>query len=160
MVIMMNPGSSKPLYPIINSAETKAIPDPTQLQIIKVMNNCNFNYARILNLSDIREPKSKIFFKLMNGFNNVNIPHSIFSKTYKKEFKRLFIKNVPVIVAWGVNEKLSRLAKLALKTIDEKTLVGLKKPGSPYGYYHPLPPNQFKQKAWVNAITEQLQNII
>lgn len=62
MVVMMNPGSSKPLDGIENNnCESEAIPDNTQNQIMRVMNRCNFDYARILNLSDLREPKSSVF---------------------------------------------------------------------------------------------------
>ena len=63
MVVMMNPGSSRPEDGNEkNIIASKAVPDKTQDQIMKVMNNCNFNYARILNLSDLREAKSKVFY--------------------------------------------------------------------------------------------------
>lgn len=55
MIVMMNPGSSRPLKEenYLNT-ESEAIPDRTQDQIMRLMNNCSFNYARILNLSDLR----------------------------------------------------------------------------------------------------------
>jgi hypothetical protein len=62
MVIMMNPGSSKPhRWYENNTKESLAIPDNTQSQIMKVQ-NCNLQYARVLNLSDLREAKSSIFY--------------------------------------------------------------------------------------------------
>lgn len=62
MVVMMNPGSSRPIDGIDNNKlESLAVPDNTQSQIMKVMLNSNLQYARILNLSDLREAKSNIF---------------------------------------------------------------------------------------------------
>src|SRR5690554_6743756 len=59
-VIMMNPGSSKPKnidekvnFDFLNKFVV-AHPDPTQFQIMKIMDNCNLNYAKIINLSDVR----------------------------------------------------------------------------------------------------------
>jgi hypothetical protein len=45
----------KPLDIENNTKESLAIPDNTQSQIMKVMLNCNLQYARVLNLSDLRE---------------------------------------------------------------------------------------------------------
>ena len=59
MVVMMNPGSSEPYQ--INQINKECItkPDNTQYQIFKIMEEFDFRYARILNLSDFRNPKSK-----------------------------------------------------------------------------------------------------
>ncbi len=47
MVVMMNPGSSYPLDGIDNnSVPSQAVPDKTQYQIMKVMNNVSIDYAR------------------------------------------------------------------------------------------------------------------
>lgn len=55
MVVMMNPGSSRPIDGIEdNTKESLAIPDNTQNQIMKVMLNCNLQHARVLNLSDLK----------------------------------------------------------------------------------------------------------
>ena len=50
MVVMMNPGSSKqyPEYMDCFDCEVLTNPDYTQYRIMKIMNVCNFNYARIL----------------------------------------------------------------------------------------------------------------
>lgn len=81
-VIMMNPGSSRPLNNTEDESEylnkfVEAHPDPTQHQIMKVMENCNLNYARVVNLSDIREPKSSTFYNLLKS-DLQNEKHSIF----------------------------------------------------------------------------------
>ena len=107
MVVMMNPGSSKPIDGIENNIiESKAIPDRTQDQIMKVMIAKNLEFARILNLSDIREPKSKLLFSKLLEMAIMGISHSIFDVNRKADFDSLFIKNVPVIFAWGVSKNL------------------------------------------------------
>ena len=156
MVVMMNPGSSKPLDGNENNKiETKAIPDKTQDQIMRVMENCKFDFARILNLSDLREPKSSVFYEKIKELEKYNILHSIFDKKRKDDFETLFVTNIPVIFAWGVNEKLSELATLTIKRIGEANPIGLKK--NEFAYYHPLPQNYTKQKEWVEKITEMIK---
>jgi len=67
--IMMNPGSSRPLEEVdnvvsednINKLEISLVPtkpDTTQYQVMRVMHYCNWNHVRVLNISDMRDPKS------------------------------------------------------------------------------------------------------
>jgi hypothetical protein len=155
IVVMMNPGSSRPINGIENDTiETDAIPDNTQKQIMRVMENCGFHYTRILNLSDLREPKSSVFYTKIDELDQKNIPHSIFDEKRKNDFETLFVKNVPVIFAWGVNKNLKILAQKAIKRITTNNSIGLKKNGVDFAYYHPLPQIYQKQKEWVENITE------
>lgn len=155
MVIMMNPGSSRPVNGIDNyNYETETIPDNTQNQIMELMNNCNFKYGRILNLSDYRESKSKEFYKCILEFQKNNIHHSIFCNQRSKEFNKLFEKDIPVVLAWGVSYKLTNLAKTAIEKICGHNIVGYKKEGLKYAYYHPLPRKRTKQIEWLNEVTE------
>ena len=110
MIIMMNPGASRPLDAIDNNnLESEAIPDRTQDQIMKVMTACKLEYARVLNLTDIRDPKSNQMLLKLTELDQQGIPHSLFDSRRRNEFDALFIKNVPVILAWGVNKKLQKL---------------------------------------------------
>jgi hypothetical protein len=157
MVIMMNPGGSKPLNEIDNSyTETLAKPDVTQNQIMKIMLNGNFKYARVLNLSDVREPKSKIFYTKIKEMDKLNIAHSIFNESRKVDFIKLWINNVPVIFGWGVNPKLKNLALKAIEKTNVSNPIGIQKTNFNWAYYHPLPPNNKKQKEWVQKISKQL----
>jgi hypothetical protein len=45
-----------------NTMESEAIQENTQLQVMRVMLNCNLQYARVLNFSDLREAKSYILY--------------------------------------------------------------------------------------------------
>lgn len=152
MVVMMNPGSSKPLDENISSIETETKPDSTQDQIMRIMLNSDFEFSRILNLSDLREGKSKKFFPKILEMEQKKINHSIFDKSRIKDFENLFIRNVPVLYAWGVNGKLKDLAMKAMKRIGEIVPIGFKKEGEEWDYYHPLPPSSIKQKKWVESI--------
>ena len=156
MVVMMNPGSSRPEDGNSNNtSESKAVPDNTQDQIMKVMNKSDFNYARVLNLSDLREAKSKIFYSKLDELKD--IPHSIFSDERIKDFEALFVKNIPVVFAWGVNKKLEPLAIKAMERINESNPYGLLKEGTKSAYYHPLPRNYQKQEQWREDIINMLK---
>lgn len=160
MVVMMNPGKSRPINGIDNSEEElEAVPDTTQSKIMEVMLNCGFEYSRILNLSDARETSSGKFYQLIPLFDNENIAHSIFDERRKNDFDKYFIKGVKTILAWGVDNSLTELAKNAITRIGNENCFGIKKVGKEYAYYHPLPPNYYKQKEWVEKVVEQIKTV-
>ncbi|GGK37895.1 MULTISPECIES: DUF1643 domain-containing protein [Flavobacteriaceae] len=157
MVIMMNPGSSRPVDGIDNNTkESSAIPDRTQDQIMKVMLNSNLQYARILNLSDLREAKSNIFYNKIIDLENKGISHSIFDENRQEDFNQLWINNVPVIFGWGVNDHLKPLALKAMKSCNASNPYGILKANTNWAYYHPLPQIYSKQQEWVSVITQHL----
>lgn len=157
MVIMMNPGSSSPLDGIDNNTvPSEAVPDNTQDQIMKVMLKNNLRYARILNLSDLRTPDSNVLYKFLKSKESQEIDHSIFCKNRKNDFDLLFRQNVPVIYGWGVDSALTELSKIAVKKINHPEPSGLKKAGTKYAYYHPLPRIYNKQIEWVETVSKML----
>lgn len=159
MVIMMNPGSSYPLDRIDNNqVATRAHPDPTQDQIMAVMNNTGLNYARVLNLSDARQPTSSEFYKFLKSEDGNTIPHSIFHKSRDAELSSLFQQNVPVIYGWGVNSSLETLARIAINRLSVADPFGINKRGLGWAYYHPLPRIYSKQTEWVNVVSSQFTN--
>ncbi|WP_299361975.1 DUF1643 domain-containing protein [Winogradskyella sp.] len=159
MVVMMNPGTSQPTVGDNNQQkEVPAIPDTTQDQIMRVMENCRIEYSRILNLSDLRITPSKAFYKLLSEIRPKQIPHSIFDSRREDEFKTLFVTNIPTIFAWGVAKELTELAKSAIGKIGINNPIGIKKNNENYAFYHPLPHNHKAQIKWVSEITKQLKN--
>jgi len=157
MVVMMNPGSSYPLDGNENNdAASEAVPDNTQDQIMKVMLNSRFEYARVLNLSDLRTPKSEKLYTFLRSNESEEIPHSIFSLNREIDFRSLYIQGVPVIYGWGVNEVLTDLARMAIEKINYPNPIGVRKEGSEYAYYHPLPRIYEKQVEWVKNISSML----
>lgn len=158
MVVMMNPGGSKPVDGIDNNTvESEAIPDRTQDQIMKVMTACKLEYARVLNLSDVREPKSNKLFPKLLEMDSIGISHSIFNASRKEDFDSLFVKDIPVLFAFGVGKELKELALKAIHSIGDNNAVGLKKEGVEWAYYHPLPQVYKKQVEWVDKITVSLK---
>ncbi len=154
MVVMMNPGSSFPLDGVDNnSTPSEAKPDTTQQQIMKVMEASSFDYARILNLSDLRTSDSSELYRFIKSDESEAVVHSIFSANRKADLNELFINNVPVIYGWGVNSALVPLAKLAIETLCISNPLGMLKPNTQYSYYHPLPRNYVKQLEWVQHVT-------
>ena len=159
LIVMMNPGASRPLDGIDNNTlESEAVPDRTQSQIMKVMTACKLQYARVLNLTDLREPKSnKMFLKVLE-MDKKGIPHSVFDDRRKEDFESLFIRGVAVLYAWGVGKELKDLAEMAIHRINDNQAVGLKKEGVDWAYYHPLPQVYKKQVEWANKIIKLLNN--
>lgn len=156
MVVMMNPGSSYPIDGIENNTKpSKAKPDNTQNQIMKVMDSSDFDYARVLNLSDLRTPDSNVLYEFIKSEESKTINHSIFHLNRSDELKSLFIKKVPVIFGWGVNEALIPLAKIAIEALDIEKPLGILKKGTKYSYYHPLPREHKKRLEWVHHVTSQ-----
>lgn len=115
-------------------------PDKTQDQIMAVMNSVKdtngdyrFNYARVLNLSDYCDSKSGSFIEKIADLNKMKLckhkeqeknnnikpfEHSIFNRE-DLDLAILFKKNVPVILGWGLNEKLSALSTKAMQFFEK-----------------------------------------
>lgn len=178
-IVMMNPGNSKPLftknpnelkiipeyhinspnllYSLRNTLLIQAKPDTTQYQIMRLMKHFGWKYVRILNLSDIRNTKSKEFVREYKKLNNTI--HSIFLGKREKERNALCkgIDKKPVIVAWGVHPELKELAVAALEKLPShiKGLQGNKE----YLYYHPLPRGKRTAKDWLDEFIKQIHFI-
>lgn len=172
VVIMMNPGSSKPLsgksatiahgrllkFP--GSLE-EAKPDTTQYQVMRVMHYQDWGHVRVLNLSDLREAKSPIFAKKYLSLESEYGygEHSIFSPARGDELATALKrkKGAPIMCAWGTSEKLASLIAQCMKAIRKHgPIVGLKKAGAPDRYFHPLPNLQVDKVAWVANIVALL----
>lgn len=161
MVVMMNPGAS---YPLDNNDNgdtlTEIEPECTQYQIVRVMEKLDIQYARVLNLSDLRESESENFFEQITRSDDLS--HSIFDGSRNADFEQLFIRNIPVICAWGVSTKLRRLINLAVSKIlsDDSfrlCLLGKSKNNSHF-YYHPNQRSLREKAEWVSTIVQQYRD--
>jgi hypothetical protein len=163
LVIMMNPGSSKPtdeskVTSWAMGAEKKLVPtqpDTTQYQIMRLMDKVGLNFARIINLSDLRTPKSSIFYQKASTYRS-DSKHSIFNEARSKELRNLFENNVPLVCAWGLSRALLPLVQLASPALSKLTLHGLKGSDKDLLFRHPLPQNWNQQKEWVEKVSGQL----
>jgi Protein of unknown function (DUF1643). len=168
-VIMMNPGSSKPKGIDENLSLdyldrfVEAHPDNTQSQIMKIMEKCKFNYAKIVNLSDIRNTNSNNFYKMLSD-ELKETEHSIFHESNRHLLKSYLNPNAIFILAWGVDNKLQCLSELALNVLTELwgteiIKVGLKHSTNKHGYYHPLPKTQQSQKDWIERMSKKIESL-
>ncbi len=171
--IMMNPGSSRPLNEKNNIISYKNVgqiklslvptkPDTTQYQLMRVMSYCKWKHVRVLNLSDMRDPKSGKFVKRYRKIENDTgfLGHSIFSDVRVNELQNKLKRSeaTPVICAWGVSSDLDPLIERCINKISHITEVtGLLKNGTKNKYFHPLPTLQKDKEKWVNDMIEKIR---
>jgi hypothetical protein len=171
--IMMNPGSSKPLVEVNNVIRAKDIhqlqislvptkPDTTQYQVMRVMRARNWKHVRVLNLSDLRSPKSVEFCRqyrrLEQEFEFES--HSIFSDARGEELSAKLprYRRTPVVLGWGLSNKLDPLVERCLARIPKRQVVrGLLANGATNKYRHPLPSLQRDKLAWVAEMIRHLR---
>lgn len=173
--IMMNPGSSRPLVEVNNRIRAGAIhklkvslvhtkPDTTQYQVMRVMRHCRWRHVRVLNLSDLRCPKSGEFFKQFSRLEEAFSfdAHSVFSdrRTDELASKLLRYAETPVVLAWGLSSDLDPLIERCLSRLPKKMkTIGLAKEGTPNRYLHPLPSLQRQKVAWLNQMLNQCKGL-
>ena len=169
--IMMNPGSSRPLggevqvvsaddISKINVSLVPAKPDTTQYQVMRLMHRFGWQHVRVLNLSDIRQPKSSQFFQMAQDLERMGFDgHSIFSGSRQGELKKtLHLKvKASVICAWGVSPMLTTLATQCIGRLSRNSaVIGLRKLDVALGFYHPLPTLQAAKEQWVCEMADQI----
>lgn len=179
---MMNPGSSEPQptkvenyngppeyvmdedlpQKILQTPMVSAKPDTTQYMVMNVMEYTNLKHVRVINLSDIREPKSKEFVKKINSFYlmHKNHVHSLFDPLRQKELQIAFGSElkIPVVAAWGKNKKYLDLIHLCKKGIVGTDCHGLFDDKRKLLAKHPLPPDWNKQMEWLVDMVDMLKS--
>lgn len=172
LVVMMNPGASKPLHapaPSLWDAPQGATsatgfvaaqPDRTQYQIMALLlaaqaQGLAWRHARVLNLSDLRTPKSAVFVQKLNAYAH-DPSHSLFSAARSHERQALFAHSAtPVLCAWGLSPHFAPLAAQALGAAQGHPLLGLRT--SEHAFRHPLPQRYDLQQAWLSDMAQQVQ---
>ncbi len=174
--VMMNPGSSEPREPgyvepqlnitgfektLLRNRNVKAKPDVTQYQVMRIMAEKKWKHVRVVNLSDIREPKSLKFFKNVKEFEKkFGDVHTIFSNSRRIERERAFkMKHTdsPVILGWGLGTPLVPLAVRAMDFLRKFSLFGVQSKKNPLLYSHPSPNIQIAKEKWIKEILRQLK---
>lgn len=168
-VIMMNPGSSKPMHPQniridlndVYSMETSLVltcPDDTQFQIMRIMEFKRWQHVRVLNLSDLRKSSSGKFYDFFPHVEHQTSRdlHSIFSKDRRAELTKKLYLNKPIIAAWGVSQKLNPLIAKCVGGVCSG-FIGVKKENATDKYYHPLLQGKpMTQEKWLQKICKEL----
>lgn len=166
LVVMMNPGASRPLdamwEPVLPSGFVAAQPDRTQYQIMRLMLAASqaglaWRHARVLNLSDLRTPKSAEFIQKLTDYRDDD-SHSIFSARRSDERKSLFATlRTPVLFGWGMNAAFGDLARRAIAASIGHPVLGIS--GDGLLYRHPLPQRHDHQVAWLAEVSAQMQRL-
>lgn len=134
IVIMYNPGSCKPTGNYDGIKPVQAECDPTQVQLLRLMEYANLDWIEIENLSDICEGDSDIFKELL--IETKDDMHSIFEPNRRRELSQ--DNDVIAILAWGKDGgKLKNLVSNVMETLASNNTFGYKKQRKRY-YQRPL----------------------
>ena len=172
IVIMMNPGSSVPLdkkynpktFSIneYNNLKEKEIiptrPDNAQYQIMRLMELNNWNFVRVLNLSDLRNGNSGNFQIDFDDAKKLdeNNPHCITSINRRKELlASLKSKSNSIIAAWGSLAILKKSGEEILR-MDNK-IIGIVNGELPY-FRYPSPYLKKQKLSWLLEMESMLNN--
>ena len=113
----------------------------------------SIRHIRVINLSDLRTPKSAALFDALDGLADDR--HSIFSPSRAAELRRTLGSGcTPVLRAWGLAKQLSPLVKLALPALESGLQLGLTDDG--FYYRHPLPQRADLQARWLHGVSSQV----
>ncbi|MED1876912.1 hypothetical protein [Brevibacillus borstelensis] len=131
-----------------------AKPDRTQYQVMRIMEHYNWNYVRVLNLSDIRDVDSADFIERYRAYDNSYF--SIFSNVRYQE-RMGYLQDLdekPIIAAWGISPDLEELALAAIECLP-RNIKGLQGDSS-YKYLHPLPRKWTEPRKWLQRFLEDV----
>jgi hypothetical protein len=86
--------------------------------------------------------------------------HSVFSeaRTDELSLKLPKSKKTPLVLAWGISDKLTPLIDRCMSSLPRKSnLMGLLEPGTADKYRHPLPSLQKDRRRWLEMIIRQFK---
>lgn len=163
IVIMMNPGSRKPInsetfVDKINTGElVDCIPDDTQYQIAELMEKSNWKKVLVINLLDLCEIDSNVIYKLFCG----QIPDcSIFNEARIEKLNSIFEQlkgSRNIIIGWGVSSDLNQIKSKALDFIKSINLTPIGWKNKFDDFYHPWPrENEEFRKKWPHKVYDLL----
>ncbi|MBF0589265.1 MAG: DUF1643 domain-containing protein [Magnetococcales bacterium] len=173
LVVMMNPGSSRPLDGGYEPRTVRSVdeiakaqvltptrPDNTQYQIMRLMAAAGVGHARVLNLSDLREPKSPLLMRQLVRLEGVRggEGHSLFGGGRDAAFRALAGPEgaVPVLAGWGRHRALEPLARQCLKRLAGWRIIGVRPDEGQPLYAHPSPMLQRMKDQWLDIVMRQL----
>lgn len=174
VVIMMNPGSSHPKdiyhideeieYPRREKALRKELvltqPDNTQYQVMRVAVHKGWNHIRVLNLSDLRDPKSGSFLQKIDALAGImgGHVHSMFCDERTDERIHSLRRGVstPILLGWGQDPGLIPLAETCLKQLDGEAICTVPSDVHPMLNAHPSPMLQSKKLEWLESMVQAL----
>jgi hypothetical protein len=160
VAVMMNPGASRPLAAVGDDGWAAAVPDRTQYQLMRLALVAQragwpLRHIRVLNLSDLRTPKSAELFQVLRSAADGR--HSIFAASRRSELAVALGPRSPVLRAWGMAAALVPLAQQAVAATASREVLGLTDDG--IRYRHPLPQRADLQARWLEDMTAQVERL-
>lgn len=155
-IIMINPGSchkKSDENPVINFAfyngfdMVEAVSDPAQKCIMALMDACEMNKIRILNL-----------FDYANGNLAEALKHkgvSIFDDSRATDRKRYMPTDAVCIAAWGMDSSLMEYKKVAYECIGEERIIGYPENQDKYEYRYIKPRGIEAQRTVISRIADE-----
>lgn len=169
VVVMMNPGSSRPLdvdyvpkrhsvCEVTSNTWEKSLvparPDNAQYQVMRLMLLKRWKHVRVLNLSDLRNGNSGDFsvdFAEAKKLDSSG-PHSLTHPRRLQELQSCCAGSPLVIAAWGATEVLREAAESFLSKIQVRGL-SLHFPW----YRYPSPYRKDQKIEWLRSALEELE---
>lgn len=176
VVIMMNPGSSKPadetfqpqtysLKSLISSRRKKQYtqikPDNTQYQMMRLMLKNNWKHLRIVNLSDLREGNSGTFAQIFKQFELIDADHT-HSVLHPKRQKQLLqdCKHAKaVILAWGSNAVQKHHAQACLDLFKKHKIKFIGLPLEAPWYRFASPYRKDQKLDWLKSVSKLVETV-
>jgi hypothetical protein len=159
VAVMMNPGGSRPLDTLDPAGWAPTLPDRTQYQLMKLALLAQaaghaIRHVRVINLSDLRTPKSAELFAALATLGDDR--HSMFSVHRQAELQKALgdDRPSPVVRAWGLAKQLEPLARRAIAATSHCRVLGLTDNG--VAYRHPLPQRADFQLRWLEDMSRQM----
>lgn len=174
VVIMMNPGSSRPKveghvdgrieYPQPGATMRKELvltqPDNTQYQVMRVAAAKGWHHIRVLNLSDLRDPKSGSFLQKVDALGGIigGHVHSMFCDERSAELSHSLNRKTPtpIMLGWGQDTGLLPLAGQCLERIKGEPTCTVPSDVHPMLNAHPSPMLQKKKLLWLETMLAEL----
>lgn len=174
VVIMMNPGSSHPkdiyhideeiAYPQSGPSMRKQLvltqPDNTQYQVMRIAVSKGWKHIRVLNLSDLRDPKSGSFLQKVDALGGImgGHVHSLFCAERAEECAHALQRRspTPIMLGWGQDAGLLPLAEQCMERIAGKPTCTVASDVNPLLNAHPSPMLQRKKLQWLETMLQTL----
>ena len=155
-IIMINPGSchkksdDNPLKDttFYNGFDmVEAVSDPAQKCIMALMDACNMNKIRILNLFDYANGN------LVEALKHKGV--SIFDNSRAEDRKKYMPTDAVCIAAWGMDSSLMEYKKMAYECIGGECIIGYPENLDKYEYRYIKPRGQEAQKTVISRIADE-----
>ncbi len=174
VVVMMNPGSSHPKdiyhlddeieYPKNGGSMRKELvltqPDNTQYQIMRIAVAKGWGHIRVLNLSDLRDPKSGSFLQRVDALSEImgGHTHSLFCNERTNECAHALARksDTPIMLGWGQISGLIPMAEQCMRRIEGEPTCTVASDVHPLLNAHPSPMLQSKKLLWLDSMLAAL----